>query len=260
MKDMYSFAISQEQHEKIYDKVKNAYSKVFDRLGLADKTFITTASGGSFSKYSHEFQTLSEAGEDTIYLDRNRKIAINKEVLTDEVITDLGLKREELEEVRAIEVGNIFSLGTKFSEPFELKVNDQGGEPRPLIMGCYGIGISRVLGTIAELFSDEYGLVWPESIAPVQVIIDRLGDSKETIKAADELYEKLLSKNIVTIYDDRDVRPGEKFADADLMGIALRIVVSDKTVQAGHFEVKKRTSTDVVMRSLDDILKDLAVT
>jgi prolyl-tRNA synthetase len=260
MKDMYSFAISQEQHEKIYDKVKNAYSKVFDRLGLADKTFITTSSGGSFSKYSHEFQTLSKAGEDTIYLDRNRKIAINKEVLTDEVITDLGLKREELEEVRAIEVGNIFSLGTKFSEPFELKVNDQEGELRPLIMGCYGIGISRVLGTIAELFSDEYGLVWPESIAPAQVIIDRLGDSKETIKAADELYEKLLSKNIVTLYDDRDVRPGEKFADADLMGIALRIVVSDKTVQAGHFEVKKRTSTDVIMQSLDDILKDLAVT
>lgn len=259
MKDMYSFAISQEQHDEVYAKVKNAYSQVFNRLGLGDKTFITTASGGSFSKYSHEFQTLSTAGEDTIYLDRNRKIAINKEVLTDEVIADLGLKREELEEVRAIEVGNIFSLGTKFSEPFDLKVNNHEGESQALIMGCYGIGISRVMGTIAELFSDERGLVWPDSIAPARVIIDRLGDSKETTKAADALYETMLSKNIVTLYDDRDVRPGEKFADADLMGIPLRIVVSDKTINAGQFEVKKRTSTDVKMQSLDDILKELVV-
>ena len=260
MKDMYSFAISQEQHEEVYAKVKNAYLKVFNRLGLGDKTFITTASGGSFSKYSHEFQTLSEVGEDTIYLDRKKGIAINKEVLTNEVMTDLGLKREELEEVRAIEVGNIFSLGTKFSEPFDLKVNNQQGESHALIMGCYGIGISRALGTIAELFSDESGLVWPESIAPAQVIIDRLGDSKDTTKAADALYEKLIDVGIITLYDDRDVRPGEKFADADLMGIPLRIVVSDKTVSAGQFEVKKRTSTDVSMQSLDDILKNLAVT
>jgi prolyl-tRNA synthetase len=260
MKDMYSFAISQEQHDEIYDKVKNAYSKVFNLLGLANQTYITTASGGSFSKYSHEFQTLSAAGEDTIHLDRNRKIAINKEVLNDEVIADLGLKREELEEVRSIEVGNIFSLGTKFSEPFDLKVNDQNGEPHTLIMGCYGIGISRVMGTIAELFSDEYGLVWPESIAPAIVIIDRLGDAEETVKAADSLYNELLDHRVEVLYDDRDVRPGEKFADADLMGIPLRIVVSDKTISAGNFEVKKRTSTDVTMQSLNDILKDLAVT
>lgn len=259
MKDMYSFAISQEQHDEIYAKVKNAYSKVFSRLGLADQTFITTASGGSFSKYSHEFQTLSVAGEDTIYLDRNKKIAINKEVFTNEVITDLGLKREELEEIRAIEVGNIFSLGTKFSKPFGLEVNDQEGKPHVLIMGCYGIGISRVLGTIAELFSDDYGLVWPKSIAPAQVIIDRVGESAETIKAADELYENLIKHGVETLYDDRDVRPGEKFADADLMGIPLRVVVSDKTISTGGFEVKKRTSKEVTMQSLDDILKDLAV-
>lgn len=259
MKDMYSFAISQEQHEEIYDKVKNAYLKVFKRLGLGGQTFITTASGGSFSKYSHEFQTLSEAGEDTIYLDRKREIAINKEVLTNEVITDLGLKREELEEVRAIEVGNIFSLGTKFSEPFELKADDEGGESHTLIMGCYGIGISRVMGTIAELFADEYGLVWPTSIAPARVIIDRVGESSVTIEAADSLYNKLIDHGVEVLYDDRDIRPGQKFADADLMGIPLRIVVSDKTISAGKFEVKKRTSTDVKMQSLDDILKDLAV-
>ncbi len=244
MKDMYSFAISQEEHEVIYTRVKEAYLKVFSRLGLASETYITTASGGSFSKYSHEFQTLSQAGEDTIYIDRDKKVAINKEVFTDDVIAGLGLKRERLEQVRAIEVGNIFSLGTKFTEPFGLKVNNRAGETQTLIMGCYGIGISRVLGTIVEFYSDDKGIVWPKSIAPARIILVRVGDNSKVIKVADKLYESIMSKGIEIIYDDRDVRPGEKFSDADLLGIPSRVIVSDKTVESGLFEFKDRTSTE----------------
>jgi prolyl-tRNA synthetase len=257
MKDMYSFAISQEQHEEIYTKVKDAYSEIFSRLGLANETFITTASGSSFSKYSHEFQTLSQAGEDTIYLDRNKKIAINKEVLTDDVITDLGLKREGLEEVRAIEVGNIFSLGTKFTEPFGLKVNNQAGEIQTLIMGCYGIGISRVLGTIVELYADDKGIVWPKAIAPARVILVRVGNDPKIVKASDKLYEKIVALGIEVIYDDRDLRPGEKFSDADLLGIPSRVIVSDKTIESKLLEFKDRTSDEVQYISELDLLAKL---
>ena len=171
MKDMYSYAISQKQHEEFYAQAQAAYIRVYDRLGIGDRTFLTSASGGSFSKYSHEFQTLSDAGEDTIYLDRNKRLAISKEVFTDEAIDDLGLKREDLEEARAIEVGNIFSLGTKFSKPFDLRLTDENGHEVTLVMGCYGIGVSRLVGTIAELMADEHGLVWPEAIAPFRVFL-----------------------------------------------------------------------------------------
>jgi prolyl-tRNA synthetase len=258
MKDMYSFAISQEQHEEIYNKIQKSYTKIFDRLGLGNKTFITTASGGSFSKYSHEFQTLSEAGEDTIYLDRKKKIAINKEVFNDKVIIDLGLKREELEEVRSIEVGNIFSLGTKFSKPFDLKISDQKGENHTLLMGCYGIGISRVMGTIAELFSDESGLIWPENIAPAKTIIIRLGDDSAVTRFADELYENLKSKGIEVIYDDRDLRPGEKFSDADLLGIPSRVIVSAKTTDTKMFEFKTRLSDEISYVSEAELVAKLS--
>src|SRR5690606_32914266 len=161
MKDMYSYALNQKQHDDYYEKVKQAYHRIFERLGIGDKTFLTFASGGSFAKYSHEFQTLTEVGEDTIYLDRAKKVAINKEVYSDEVIKELGVDKNKLEEVRGIEVGNIFSLGTKFTEPFDVTVEDEKGNTTTLIMGCYGIGISRVMGAIVELLADDKGLVWP---------------------------------------------------------------------------------------------------
>ncbi|HUC95786.1 MAG TPA: aminoacyl--tRNA ligase-related protein, partial [Candidatus Saccharimonadia bacterium] len=245
MKDMYSFAISQKQHDDIYLKVQKAYIKIFDRLGISKNTFMTKASGGSFSKYSHEFQTLCDAGEDTIYLDRNKKLAINKEVFTDEVISDLGLKRENLEKVRAIEVANIFSLGTKYTEPFTLRVSDQDGKNHSLIMGCYGIGISRLLGTIAEIFSDKDGLVWPEAVAPAKVVICRLSDEFEVVKDADKLYNDLIKKGIDVLYDDRDLRAGSKLTDADLMGIPHRIVISSKTVKLKVIEYKSRISDKI---------------
>lgn len=257
MKDMYSYAQTQQQHDDFYELAKQAYVRVYDRLGIGDRTFLTFASGGVFSKFSHEFQTLSEAGEDTIYLDRKTKQAINKEVFTDDVIEHLGLSRDELEEVRAIEVGNIFSLGTKFTEPFEVEVSDESGKPQTLIMGCYGIGISRVMGTIAELLSDDKGLVWPIAIAPAAVYLVRLGDSDEVTQAADKLYDTLQEQNIEVLYDDRDVRAGEKFADADLLGIPYRMVVSEKTLATQQFELKKRTENETVLLSAEELLKVL---
>ncbi len=253
MKDMYSYAISKEQHEAFYKEVQDAYGEIFKRLGIGEQTFLTSASGGSFSKYSHEFQTLSEAGEDTIYLDRHKKIAINKEVFTDEVIADLGLKKQELEEVKAIEVGNIFSLGTKFSEPFGLKLPDKDGKQTNLIMGCYGIGVSRAMGTIAELMSDDKGLVWPNNIAPAKVYLARLDNISNVISKADELYENLTKAGVAVLYDDRDARPGEKFADADLLGIPYRLVISEKTVKAGKYELKHRKKDDSRLLSQDEI-------
>jgi prolyl-tRNA synthetase len=242
MKDMYSFALTQEQHDEFYAKAQAAYGKVYERLGLGDRTYLTFASGGSFSKYSHEFQTLSDAGEDTVYLHRGKKIAVNKEVYSDDVLAELGIKKSELQEVRGVEVGNIFSLGTKFSKPFDLRVNDQEGQATHLIMGCYGIGVSRVMGTMAEILSDERGLVWPASIAPAQVYLARLGDNADAVKMADEVYESLTQAGFLVLYDDRDERAGAKFADADLLGIPYRAVVSAKLAADQQVELKARTS------------------
>lgn len=257
MKDMYSYALNQEQHDAFYKQAQEAYARIFERLGLGDSTFMTFASGGSFSKYSHEFQTLSEAGEDTIYLSRSKKIAINKEVLTGEVLDELGLRRDELEEVKGIEVGNIFSLGTKFTMPFDVTVSDEDGTPVTLLMGCYGIGISRVMGTVAELLSDDRGLVWPDNIAPAKVYLARLGNTPQVISAADKLYDQLTKQNIEVIYDDRDERAGEKFADADLLGIPYRLVISDKTLAKEQVEFKSRRESEAVLLTSEQIIQKL---
>lgn len=257
MKDMYSFSLTQAQHDEFYKECQEAYVRVYDRLGLGETTFMTFASGGSFSKYSHEFQTLSEAGEDIIYLSRDKRIAINKEVYTDEVIEELGLKKSDLEEAKAIEVGNIFSLGTKFSAPFGLQIPDESGEAQTIIMGCYGIGVSRVMGTIAELQSDDRGLVWSESIAPYRVYLCRLGNEEAVVKAADELYHQLSGVGVTVLYDDRDVRPGEMFADADLLGLPHRVVVSKRTLESGKLEYKQRTSEETQALTTDELLKKL---
>lgn len=258
MKDMYSFSLNQAQHDEFYAKAQDAYRKIYDRMGIGEKTFMTFASGGSFSKFSHEFQTLSEAGEDVIYLSREKNIAINKEVFSDEVIAELGLTREGLEEVKGIETGNIFSLGTKFSAPFDLAVDDESGTKQTIIMGCYGVGVSRVMGTIAELWSDERGLVWPENIAPAKVYLATVGNIPAVVSAADELYDTLQKNGIQVLYDDRDARPGEKFADADLMGIPYRVVVSERTVEAGKHEFKKRTEAEAQSLAVDEIIKTLS--
>lgn len=246
MKDLYSFSRTEEEHSAFYEKAKKAYLSIFEKVGLGDSTFTTFASGGSFSKYSHEFQTITEAGEDMVFVHEGKKIAINKEVLNDEVLTDLGISRDELVEKKAVEVGNIFSLGTRFSDVYNLSYVDDKGEKKPVIMGSYGIGPGRLMGTVAETLSDDKGLIWPASIAPYALhlisIEDKAGEVK---KKADELYQTLISKGIEVLYDDRDVRAGEKFADSDLIGIPLRIVVSEKTLAQNSLETKNRRTGEV---------------
>ncbi|MFA5994625.1 MAG: aminoacyl--tRNA ligase-related protein [Parcubacteria group bacterium] len=246
-KALYSFSKDEAQHNEYYEKAKIAYRNVFDRVGLGEKTFMTFASGGSFSKYSHEFQTTSEAGEDIIYIDEEKGIAVNREVYTDEVLKDLGLNKDTLVEKKAIEVGNIFSLGHRFSEPFNLKYKDEKGESQFVFMGCYGIGISRLMGTVAEMHHDEKGMIWPEAIAPFQVHLLSLNQNEK----AQEIYTALTSAGVEVLFDDREVNAGVKFADADLMGMPYQLVVSEKNIRDSRVELKNRKTGAVEYLSLD---------
>jgi len=263
MKDLYSFSKDEKEHEDFYEKAKEAYIRVFDRIGLGDRTYVTFASGGSFSKYSHEFQTITDAGEDTVFVDEQKKIAVNKEVLEDSVLAELGLERATLVEKKAVEVGNIFSLGTKFSNAFELNYVDEEGKPKPVIMGSYGIGPGRVMGAVVETLADENGIVWPESIAPFKAHLIVI-DSKEgniTRENADALYETLTKSGIETLYDDRDTRAGEKFTDSDLLGMPWRIVISDKTLGMSTddtmVELKNRKTGETEMLAQKDVIARL---
>ncbi len=261
MKDLYSFHRNQEDLDRFYDEVMAVYSRIFSRIGLGDLTFCTFASGGSFSKYSHEFQTISEAGEDTIHLSTEQKIAVNSEVYEPEVLTQLGLSAENLEEKKAIEVGNIFKLGTRYSLPLGLNFKDESGNLGPVFMGCYGIGPTRLLGTIAEVLSDKKGLVWPEAIAPFKVSLVALSKAGtgEVKTAADSLYNQLLASGVEVLYDDRDLTPGEKFADADLFGLPYRVVVSEKSLASGGVEWKKRISEETELISPEEAIKRLSI-
>lgn len=247
MKDLYSFSRNEQEHNALYEKIKQAYVNTFNRLGIGDKTFITFASGGSFSKYSHEFQTISDAGEDLIYVDEEKKIAVNEEVLQDDVLKDLGLTRENLKQMKSIEVGNTFSLGTKFSDAFDLTYVDENGEKQKVIMGSYGIGPGRAMGTIVELLSDEKGIVWPESVAPFKV---HLLSFKQDEKAK-EIYDILTVKGVEVLFDDRDVSIGVKLNDADLLGIPHRILITEKSLASGGVEYKKRIDSQVEILSID---------
>ncbi|MBX4190936.1 prolyl-tRNA synthetase [Candidatus Saccharibacteria bacterium] len=244
MKDFYSFCRDRDQHEEFYEQITEAYMKVYNRLSIGDITYKTFASGGPFSKFSHEFQTLSPVGEDKIYFHEGEGIAINQEVLSDEVLADLGIQREGLVEKTAVEVGNIFTFGARYSEPLGLFFTDDNGVQQPVFMGSYGIGISRLMGLLAEHFTDEHGLVWPKNIAPYEIYLASLGEDSEVSRNADIVYQTLISAGISVLYDDRDERPGEKFADADLMGMPFRVVVSQKSLEAGGVEVKQRTESE----------------
>lgn len=239
MKDLYSFSRDMEEHERFYESVKVAYGKIFERVGIGELTYLTFASGGIFSKYSHEFQSVTEAGEDTIYIDEKKKISINKEVLNEEVLKQLNLDKKDLVERRGVEVANIFSLGSKYSDALEFYYKNEDDEQRSIIMGSYGIGIGRLMGTVAETLSDEKGLVWPESIAPYKYHLIFLQDkSGKTKKVADSLYESF-DKN-ETLYDDREINAGAKFADADLMGIPHRIIVGPQNALHEMVELYER--------------------
>ena len=252
MKDLYSFHATEEDLDKFYARVEQTYHKIFDRLGIGDCTFETFASGGIFSKYSHEFQTILPVGEDTIYYNTNKSAYINKEVYNDEVLKDLGVDGEEFESTSAAEVGNIFKLKFKYSEPLGLKYIDDSNKQQTVYMGCYGIGVSRLMGVIAEKFADEKGLVWPESVAPYKYYLVGIGEAGS--QKAEELYT--LNEKCI-LFDDRDKRPGEKFADAELMGIPYRVVVSDKTLEKNQAEVTNRATGEVKLINLDELIRGL---
>lgn len=252
MKDMYSYSVSEEAHQAFYDATTKAYLRVFDRVGLGDRTFVTFASGGAFTQFSHEFQTLTDAGEDTVFVHRGKGIAINKEVMQPEVLAQLGVAESELEEATAAEVGNIFSFGGTKSEQLGLFFKDEDGTSKPVILGSYGIGITRLMGVVVEIFSDEKGIVWPREIAPFQAhLVSITSGNAEVAAEADKLYELLKENGIEVLYDDRDARAGEKFADSDLIGIPTRLVISEKTMQAGGIEVvnRKTGSTTLIPES-----------
>ena len=255
MKDLYSFHTSEEDLDRFYAEVEKAYVRIFNRLGLGDSTFETFASGGIFSKYSHEFQTFLDVGEDKVYYNADKSVVLNEEVLEEEVLNDLGVKREELQETTAAEAANIFKLKFKYSEPVGLKFSDEDNQQKTVYMGCYGIGVSRAMGIIAEKFADEKGLVWPETVAPFKYHLISIGENGA--KKATEFYEQQKDR---VFFDDRDVRPGEKFADADLMGMPYRIVISDKTLanDAAELTVRKTGETKIVaLEELENIIKGL---
>ncbi len=256
MKDLYSFHADEKDLNEYYEKVTDAYFKIFARCGLEEKTYLTAAAGGTFSKYSHEFQTISPAGEDTIYVCQNCDLAINKEI-KDETPKCPDCGGTDFKKEQAIEVGNIFKLGTKFSDVFELKYRDGQGQQRPVIMGCYGIGPSRIMGAVVEVSHDKKGLIWPAEVAPFQAHLLALGDDTRIQKETDGLYEKLTTQGIEVLYDDRTASPGEKFNDADLIGIPWRIVISEKTLEKSSIEIKARNKKEAQLLKLND-LKSLA--
>ena len=248
MKDLYSFHTSEEDLDRFYAEVEGAYDRIFDRLGIGADTHETFASGGIFSKYSHEYQTFLPVGEDVVYFNKDKSAVLNKEVYNDEVLADLDLLDEEFEETTAAEVGNIFKLKFKYSEPLGLKYIDEKNAQQTVYMGCYGIGVSRIMGVIAEKFADDKGLVWPESIAPYQYYLVAIGE--EGTKIAEDIYS---GNEESIIYDDRACRPGEKFADADLMGIPHRIVISGKTLEQGAVEIADRATGETKLVSIEEV-------
>ena len=255
MKDLYSFHTDEEDLNRYYEIVKQAYFEIYKRLGICDITVLTYASGGSFSQYSHEFQTLSENGEDTIYLCEKCKLAINKEIIDiQKTCPECG--SDNLKTVKAIEVGNIFKLRNKYSKAFNFYYSDKNGQEKIVEMGCYGLGPSRIMGAIVECYHDKNGIIWPVSIAPYQIHLVGLDLHDEKIKSqAENFYQTLLEKNIEVLYDDRqDVTAGTKFADADLVGIPKRLVISKRSLENGGIESKKRNEEKIEIIAFDKII------
>lgn len=257
MKDLYSFHSDQEDLDRYYEKMIKVYFNIFRELGIKDKTYLTLASGGSFSKYSHEFQMLTDAGEDIVYICNKCKTAINKEIKEENAVCP-NCSSGSFEERKAVEVGNIFKLGTKYSLPFELKFRDKDGQEKPVIMGCYGIGLGRAMGAIVETNYDKQGIIWPKEISPFLVHLISVGDDRKVVKAAEKLYTDLQKNDIDIIYDDRqDKSAGEKFAEADLIGIPYRVVVSEKTIAKNSVEIKERNKKQVRLVKINQLIKSL---
>lgn len=258
MKDAYSFCRGEEDHNEFYESMKVAYMKVFERLGIGRETFITFADGGAFTQFSHEFQTVCEAGEDISYVNFEKKVAINEEVMSDEACAELGVTKAELEKVNTAEVGNIFNFGRQKAEDLGLSFKEDNGEDVHVWMGSYGIGITRLPGVLVEMMADEKGIVWPESVAPFKVHLVGLNlDNEEVRDHADGIYSSLTKRGVEVLYDDRiEARPGEKFADSDLIGIPYRVVVSKKTKEEGKYEVVTRKDGEVRFLNEEELYAD----
>lgn len=246
MKDMYSLHASEADMDEYYERVTEAYKKIYDRLGLGSETFVTFASGGAFTKFSHEFQTLCDAGEDILYISKDKTVAVNEEVL-DDATAEIGISKDELAPVKTVEVGNIFKFGTEKGEKMNVTYKDVDGIDKPIYLASYGIGITRVMGVLVEKFGDDKGLVWPEAVAPFKVHLVGLnledGDVKDW---AEGLYTTLTEAGIEVLFDDRiETRAGEKFSDSDLLGLPYRVVVSKKGKENGQFEVVTRATGEV---------------
>ena len=261
MKDAYSFTATEEQHNEFYEACKVAYTKAFDRMGVGEDTYITFAAGGAFTQFSHEFQTVCEAGEDVTYINKEKKVAINEEVIDSANLEELGVTREELVATKTAEVGNIFNFGRQKAEEVGLYFKDETGEKVPVWMGSYGIGITRMMGVLVEKFADEKGIVWPESVAPYHVHLVALNtDDAEITDWADGVYAALKSRGVSVLYDDRAARPGEKFADSDLLGMPYRVVVSKKGKEAGTFEVVDRKTGETRNLTEEELYQDFEKT
>lgn len=252
MKDLYSFHIDDNDRNEYYNKVKDAYLKIFARITLP--VVETKAGGGTFSDISLEFQTLTPNGEDTVYICNKCGDAVNEEIFELGKCSKCG---GEYKKERSIEVGNIFPLKRSYAETFNLKFQNQAGQEKLVSAGCYGLGISRTMGTIVEIFHDDQGIIWPESVAPFQVHIVGLDlADKEVLQKAESIYKILQSHEIEVLFDDRvDVSAGEKFADADLIGIPYRVVISKKS--SDKLEVKKRDQKDTEFLGLEELVKKL---
>ncbi len=409
MKDLYSYVRTDDEHDKIYQELTDAYVRIYKRIGIGDKTHITLASGGAFTQFSHEFQTECEAGEDLVFAVRDENLFFNREVApskapeikgnqepapieeiegkgiigVDELakflkipveqttktmlfensqgkviaaavrggyninvnkleaeIGDNNLKLASADTVKQItgaevgyagllnlpdsvqivmddsmqgrtnfemgsnktnfhsinvnfgrdineppkffdikeakpgdkhpatdktyeiiktaEVGNTFSFGTIKSEQLGLYYTDEDGRDKPVVLGSYGIGITRLMGVIAELFSDDKGLVWPTAIAPANLHIVTIGTDEPVIREANLIYEMLKEKGIEVLFDDRDERVGVKMADADLIGVPYRLVVSKRTCESGEHELTTRGSGEVMNLTTDQILAEFS--
>jgi len=258
MKDMYSFSLNQDMHVVEYEKVVQAYFKIYDRLGIGATTYRTYAAGGVFTpRFSDEYQTITEFGEDNIYVDEEKRIAINAEIMTDENMAKLGLDRSKLVAKKGVEVGNTFHLESKYSDALGMYYTDSNGLRQSIVMGCYGMGVSRLVGVIAEIFADEKGLVWPESVAPAKVYLVAIGGEAATSHSND-IYNELISKGIEVLYDDRDIRPGQKFADSELMGIPYRVTVSDRMLEGNTYELVSRKDGEKLLLTRDQLLAKLS--
>lgn len=258
MKDLYSFHADEKNADDYYERMKEHYENIFNRCGIGEKTYLTFALGGSFSKYSHEYQTVTDAGEDIIYVCDKCRVAINKEIAKEKPICP-QCGNKDLKENKSIEVGNIFSLKTKFSEPFDLKFTDKNGQEKFILIGCYGIGLGRLMGAIVETSNDKNGIIWPEAVAPYKAHLIDLGNKgSEPSLLAVNLYGKMIKAGIEVLFDDRNnLRAGEKFADADLLGIPYRVIVSEKTTKRDSAEIKKRDSITSEILPISDIIKQI---